>query len=593
MWERATSEDGLGRLGRALRRFGAAPGAVLGEGGEFETLVLDGPAPLFKKRIVVPEAGRSVVSDGGGSLWLMLRGASLEDKADDGPRGQTPTVREPPLLDARFEAILSSVTAGAEHATAEPGADGRWLALARGPAATLTGAGELLQWSVVADAGVAGRSIEAETALVVDKIRKALSSASRDASQITNTLIVLRRMADFSAVNEEYGKLFARPIPPSRVTVSCGDLLPPGRNVLVFVSMPRAAVARGDRSGLHVQARSYWAPANIGPYSQAVDVPVTARTRATGLRAVYVAGQIPLVPASMTLPPPSCAASLQKQIVLSLQHLWRIGAEMKVQCWTSAVAYFARASPSSSSPAEAMERRARQACRAWALAHAAPDEDEAEAEVGPDPWHLRYNHEYMTLGGADAQSSTVALPDWSIFTMRQQNAPESCIPPVFAAEVQGLPRQSAVEWHAHVGLAHVPDGCAEMMRRPEVGGRRDWSAWHAVVRTAEASLVYTALARRPVDDEPAGSGDLEQALREAYRQSVRDICPEATAISSLDGPCLVYVDVAQAATPWKGAGDWDGQMPFALVPCHSIWSPEAGRLACLALFRADLVAASQ
>ena len=68
-----------------------------------------------------------------------------------------------------------------------------------------------------------------------------------------------------------------------------------------------------DRKALHVQSRSYWAPANIGPYSQAVSAPLS-KTRLAGEAIdgdvnddnieqiiVHMAGQIPLVPSTMDL----------------------------------------------------------------------------------------------------------------------------------------------------------------------------------------------------------------------------------------------------------------------------------------------------
>lgn len=65
------------------------------------------------------------------------------------------------------------------------------------------------------------------------------------------------------------------------------------------------------RSALHVRSLSYWAPANIGPYSQAVRV---------GER-LFVAGQIGLIPASLSIPQP---VSFAMEAALSLQHEHRI-----------------------------------------------------------------------------------------------------------------------------------------------------------------------------------------------------------------------------------------------------------------------------
>lgn len=72
----------------------------------------------------------------------------------------------------------------------------------------------------------------------------------------------------------------------------------------------------GNRSALHVQGQSYWAPANIGPYSQAVLV----------ASRLHIAGQIPLIPASLTLPlaPAYPRSPYPHQATLALQHVGRI-----------------------------------------------------------------------------------------------------------------------------------------------------------------------------------------------------------------------------------------------------------------------------
>ncbi len=69
-----------------------------------------------------------------------------------------------------------------------------------------------------------------------------------------------------------------------------------------------------SRETLHVQSISFWAAANIGPYAQA---------NAIG-NLVFVAGQIGLVPHTMTIPP-----FLTDQIQVSLHNLEAINMEMK------------------------------------------------------------------------------------------------------------------------------------------------------------------------------------------------------------------------------------------------------------------------
>lgn len=61
---------------------------------------------------------------------------------------------------------------------------------------------------------------------------------------------------------------------------------------------------------MHVQSRSHWAPANIGPYSQSVRVGDF----------VHLAGQIGLVPGSMEM----VTGGIKSQCQLALRHLKRL-----------------------------------------------------------------------------------------------------------------------------------------------------------------------------------------------------------------------------------------------------------------------------
>ncbi|ETS03968.1 putative ATP-binding endoribonuclease [Trichoderma reesei RUT C-30] len=581
LWERVSSIEGVTRIKSALRKFGAAEGAALGEGGEFETLVVDGPSWLFKKKISVPEDGRRVVNEGGGSTWLMLRGAQLQDKPIGVDDVSTPesSIRVPELLAPEFQTILASIlsTRPAEYGEKEASRDSRPRLLGKTTSSTLDGDDDTLRWSVLADPSADRDSIEAEMQSVVGQIEGRLSSSCLDAAHITNTTIILRNMADFPRINAEYGKLFRRPNPPSRVTISCGALLPPGYSVMVFLTIPRSGV-NTSRNGLHVQSRSYWAPANIGPYSQAIDVAVSAKAGQTGLRAIYIAGQIPLIPSSMTLPPPS-DTSFGTQIVLSLQHLWRIGLELKVQLWTSGVAYFSK----SSSPDE-MKRNATASGLAWKLAHGSPDDDEDD-ENDLDIWDLKYNYQHMTLA-SDQQKVRARLPDWSVFTLRQQNEPESCIPPFFAAEVEELPRQAMVEWHAHVGLSGIEESSAEIIYHPEASSSC-WRAWHVLVRTSKATLVYTTLARVSSIEHDIVSWDaLQQDLAAAYNSSVRALEVPPPALNAT--PHLAYVEVGGVTALWPEVGDAGPSVPFATIPCHTIWSAKGERIKCVAMYKATL-----
>jgi len=81
---------------------------------------------------------------------------------------------------------------------------------------------------------------------------------------IISVVLLLRDMADFTTINPIYAGYFTFPLPPSRVTIS----------VVMHDKVRLSAVMSTQlRTGLHVQSRSYWAPANIGPYSQSISVP--------------------------------------------------------------------------------------------------------------------------------------------------------------------------------------------------------------------------------------------------------------------------------------------------------------------------------
>lgn len=72
----------------------------------------------------------------------------------------------------------------------------------------------------------------------------------------------------FGRINAIYSTFFGNN-PPSRACVAV-DL--PGVSRIKLDCLAYAEQSPQDRYALHVQGLSYWAPANIGPYSQAVVV---------------------------------------------------------------------------------------------------------------------------------------------------------------------------------------------------------------------------------------------------------------------------------------------------------------------------------
>ena len=95
-----------------------------------------------------------------------------------------------------------------------------------------------------------------------------LTEYDLDLSSCVNINLFIRSMDLFGRVNAVYSKFFGSS-PPARACV--GVDLPEN----IRVRLDCVAIKEehsSDRQSLHVQGLSYWAPANIGPYSQAVTV---------------------------------------------------------------------------------------------------------------------------------------------------------------------------------------------------------------------------------------------------------------------------------------------------------------------------------
>ncbi|CAL8111401.1 unnamed protein product [Orchesella dallaii] len=116
-------------------------------------------------------------------------------------------------------------------------------------------------------------------------------------------------MNDYPEYNKEYIKFFASR-PPVRV---CIEAPLPSNTAILLEALAYRTLPDGDgniRNCMHVQGISHWAPANIGPYSQAVWVGDI----------IYIAGQIALVPGSMLL----LDGGARMECRLALRHLDRI-----------------------------------------------------------------------------------------------------------------------------------------------------------------------------------------------------------------------------------------------------------------------------
>ncbi|KAL9107534.1 MAG: hypothetical protein Q9187_008410 [Circinaria calcarea] len=381
-----------------------------------------------------------------------------------------------------------------------------------------------------------------------------LHDHGRATSDIVFTTILLRSMSDFATINAVYGKLFTNPNPPARVTVACGDALPTGAKIMLSIIVDLGA--RENRNGLHVQSRSYWAPANIGPYSQAISVKAGEDTE-TSL--VFIAGQIPLIPATMEVlvseeeeeeeeeegekAAGDAMATFRKQAALSLQHLWRIGTEREVTWWTGAVAFIAGERD--------VQRKATIAWTVWEKMHEPPHmEDCADEEEpsGPDAWDKKY-------GGLGSFSNNEVvghrLPDFE--TLIHPAGQDLITPGFFAVQVDEIPRGCEVEWQS-LGIA----GSKIHVQSCKIGGL---DGARCIAADRSFSVIYVGIL---LDDTDAIC--YEQAARVLQSQGSLDDEEHSSILS-------VYVTVYTVRPAvFKHV---EGQ----IVPCRRVWGPGGLELA--------------
>jgi diphthine-ammonia ligase len=300
LWSNVADPKVVAKLARLKERWGINPA---GEGGEYETLVVS--APGWRGRIEVPEEGRVVNTEGGGAAWVGFTQARVvpveggERRQEEWAAALQPQSLYEPGAPELLPAILPAIDIiPGQTASSFPSSDD-----ATPLAPALLGTPTTHQIANVISPTPCG-SLAEELAAIFAVVKSHLHP--RPLTDLTATTLLLRNMSDFAELNTHYSSYFPLPLPPARVCVSVPHF-PAGRNIMLSATYP--AAAPHPRKGLHVQSRSYWAPANIGPYSQAV------------LSGSHweVAGQIPLVPANMEL-----IKTMQEQCVLALQHLHRI-----------------------------------------------------------------------------------------------------------------------------------------------------------------------------------------------------------------------------------------------------------------------------
>jgi diphthine-ammonia ligase len=163
-------------------------------------------------------------------------------------------------------------------------------------------------------------SVESETRSILQDLESLLSEERNlNLSQHSSIIyLYVRDMKDFAAVNAVWSEIFENE-PSSRACVQTS--IPNGfRVALEYYHV------LGNRESLHVQGISNWAPANIGPYSQAITI---------DRNVCFLAGMIGLTPATMQLPSSNLLPQLEKVIQNEISVLQVLGSSLdQVACAT-------------------------------------------------------------------------------------------------------------------------------------------------------------------------------------------------------------------------------------------------------------------
>lgn len=265
-----------------------------GEGGEFETLVVD--CPLFVRgRLALTSTRKVQTSEDqfapSAHLVCDAYEVVLKEGAESVPAGRVIWVED--------DDVPSRSTEGASTTRLEFVESGTDCVAVKDASCLLRHATSFVApyMSVSLTAVVErGASTTHETCaeaiflfmreLVSDAV--GAERASEAWTKVAMTHVYLDDMSMFAKVNGVYSKHMPSTAPSARACVA--TCLPEGAKVQIDCMF---VLADGPRKSLHVQSISSWAPACIGPYGQSISV--------NGL--AFVAGQIGMEPSTLDLVP--------------------------------------------------------------------------------------------------------------------------------------------------------------------------------------------------------------------------------------------------------------------------------------------------
>mmetsp|Transcript_5782 Transcript_5782/g.6947 ORF Transcript_5782/g.6947 Transcript_5782/m.6947 type:complete len:646 (-) Transcript_5782:2245-4182(-) len=275
---------------------------ICGEGGEFETIVLD--APFFKhKKLEIIE--QEVVDHSNDDVSYLRLKVNLCDKVD---ASSNISLAQPPLLSEPFSAIFEELME--EMKDDEQCKEDNISGIKSQPDVYVVSTKDKLYISNLTSKK---STLEEQTIEIFKNLNDILVTYNSSFNDIQHVTLLLSDINQFNEVNKVYEEQFSKYyLPPSRICIETT------LSLTTLVQLSCTVIHSKIKQGIHIRSRSYWAPQNIGPYSQAIVEENLQYKIAT------LSGQIPLEPSSMELLKDAKLSNRICSSVLSLQHLHRV-----------------------------------------------------------------------------------------------------------------------------------------------------------------------------------------------------------------------------------------------------------------------------
>ncbi|ODV97959.1 hypothetical protein PACTADRAFT_53102 [Pachysolen tannophilus NRRL Y-2460] len=269
---------------------------ICGEGGEFETIVLDAPFFLKKKLEIIDSL---ICKDGDNydDVYYLKLKVKVVDKNPTEIKDWENHVTIPNVLSENFQDIFDQLDD--EEIT-----ENEKVIYDSIQVTTLESKiKEISNVIFISNLTSMKPDLESQVLDIFQTLSTILKKYHLSFENIQSSQLLLSSIDNFAQINSIYKKFFQKPLPPSRICIE--TILPKNTYLQLSVTVLKSLTTK---RGIHIQSRSYWAPSNIGPYSQSI---IDAENGIATL-----SGQIPLIPSSMLI-----CNDCKLSTVLSLQHL--------------------------------------------------------------------------------------------------------------------------------------------------------------------------------------------------------------------------------------------------------------------------------